>query len=48
MSVVVLSVIREVQRMQLQFLIVVAGSVKAAAFYMHIGCACCAPYSTAA
>ena len=26
----------------------VAGSVKAAAFYMHMGCACRAPYSTAA
>ena len=28
--------------------VVVAGSVKAAAFYMYIGCACCAPYSRAA
>ena len=31
-----------------EFFVVVAGSVKAAAFYMLIGCTCCAPYSTAA
>ena len=31
-----------------EIFVVVSGSVKAAAFYMHIGCACCAPYSTAA
>ena len=30
-----------------EIFVVVAGSVKAAAFYMHIGCACCALYSTA-
>ena len=29
-------------------LVVVAGSVKADALYMHVGCACCAPSSTAA
>ena len=31
-----------------EIFVVVAGSVKTAAFYMHIGCACFAPYSTAA
>ena len=30
-----------------EIFIVVAASVKAAAFYMHVGCACCAPNSTA-
>ena len=30
-----------------EIFVVVTGSVKAAAFYMHIGCACCATYSTA-
>ena len=29
-------------------LVLVAASVKAASFYMHVGCACCAPNSTSA
>ena len=31
-----------------EIVIMVAASVKADAFYMHLGCACCAPNSTAA
>ena len=31
-----------------EIVIVVAASVEAAAFHMHIGCACCAPNFTAA